>query len=294
MRRFFPAFLLFLMSFSSLALAQSKPLKTYRNCVLQKTEWADGDSFQVRPADAAEFTVRLYGADCMEWHIGDATDSRRLRHQRSYFGITHVDDDPQRAAEIAKSYGAKAATEVGKLLSKPFTVYTAEADARGDADFKRVYAFVVTADGKDLAEELVRLGLARAFGVSRETYHQPSRPAKEYDAGLTDLELQAAINKRGIWSLTDWQQLPAERRMQREEEAKDLIGIDHAKAKLEKPVNPNTASLAEIMRVPGIGEKTAKDIIKHRPYQRVEDLLKVPGIGPKTLEKMKPHLEFVP
>lgn len=282
------------MLFPLLARAQSKPLKTYRNCMLLKTEWADGDSFQIRPTDAKEFTVRLYGADCMEWHIGDATDSRRLRHQRSYFGITHVDEDPQRAAEIAKSYGAKAAAEVEKLLAKPFTVHTAEADARGDADFKRVYAFVVTSDGKDLAEELVRLGLARAFGVSRETYHLPPRSAKEYAAGLTDLELQAAINKRGIWAITNWQQLPAERRMQREEEAKDLIGIDNAKGKAVKPVNPNTATLAEMIKIPEVGEKTAKDIIKHRPYQRLEDLRKIPGIGPKTLEKIKDYLEFAP
>lgn len=294
MRRFFISILLGVMSLSSHVLAQAKPLKTYRNCVLQKTDWADGDSFQVRPADAEAFTVRLYGADCMEWHIGDTTDSRRLRHQRSYFGITHVDDDPQRAAEIAKSYGAKAAAEVEKLLARPFTVHTAEADARGDADFKRVYAFVVTADGKDLAEELVRLGLARAFGVSRETYHQPSRSAKEYAAGLTDLELQAAINKRGIWSITNWQQLPAERRMQREEEAKDLIGIDQAKAPLGKRINPNTATRGELMTLPGIGEKTANDIIGGRPFQRAEDLLEIPGIGPKTLEKMKEYLEFVP
>lgn len=294
MRRFFTSILLCVMSLSSPVLAQAKPLKTYRNCVLQKTDWADGDSFQVRPADAAEFTVRLYGADCMEWHIGDSTDSRRLRHQRSYFGITHVDDDPQRAAEIAKSYGAKAAAEVEKLLAKPFTVHTAEADARGDAEFKRVYAFVVTADGKDLAEELVRLGLARAFGVSRETYHQPSRSAKEYAAGLTDLELQAAINKRGIWAITNWQQLPAERRMQREEEAKDLIGIDNAKASHGKRINPNTATRSELMTLPGIGEKTANDIIGGRPFQRAEDLQEIPGIGPKTLEKMKEYLEFLP
>lgn len=294
MRRLFLFILLSLMILCPLVIAQSKPLKTYRNCIFEKTEWADGDSFQIRTSEGEAFTVRLYAADCMEWHIGDATDSRRLRHQRSYFGITHVDEDPQRAAEIAKSYGAKAAGEVEKLLAKPFTVHTAEADARGDANFKRVYAFVVTSDGRDVAEELVRMGLARAYGVPRETYHKVPLSAKEYAAGLSDLELQAAINKRGIWSLTDWQQLPAERRMQREEEAKDLIGIDNAKGTPVNPVNPNTASMAEMVKIPEIGEKTAKDIIKHRPYQRLEDLRKVPGIGPKTLEKIRDYLEFAP
>lgn len=272
--------------------AQTKPLKTYRNCVLQATAWADGDSFQVKPPGGEAFTVRLYGADCMEWHIADTTDSRRLRHQRSYFGITHVDPDPQRAAEIAKSFGEKAAQEVARLLEKPFTVHTAEADARGDSNFKRVYAFVVTADGKDLSVELVRLGLARAFGVNRETYDSPPRSAKEYAAALSDLELQAAMNKRGIWAMTNWQQLPAERKMQREEEAKDLIGIDGKKIASEKKINPNTATRGELMTLPDIGEKSANDIIENRPFRQPNDLLNVPGIGPKTLEKIQSSLEF--
>lgn len=273
------------------ALAQ-KPLTTYPNCSFEKTAWGDGDSFLIKAPGQDAFSVRLYGADCIEWHVTDTTDSRRLRAQRSYFGITKIDPDPQKAADIAKSYGEKAAQFVAAALQKPFTVHTAHSDARGDANFTRVYAFIVTADGKDLAEELVKHGLARAFGVSRATYHQPALSGDAYAAALNDLELQAATAKRGVWSLTDWEQLPAERKQQRDEDAQDQIGIDAAKDLNGKKINPNTANRGELMQLPGIGEAMANRIIEKRPYTRLGDLLNVPGIGPATLKKLKPHLEF--
>lgn len=273
------------------AMAQ-KPLTTYLNCTFEKTAWGDGDSFLIKAPGQDAFSVRLYGADCIEWHVTDTTDSRRLRAQRSYFGITKVDPDPQKSADIAKSYGEKAAQFVAAALQKPFTVHTAHADARGDANFTRVYAFIVTADGKDLAEELVKQGLARAFGVNRATYHQPSLSGDAYAAALNDLELQAASAKRGVWSLTNWEQLPNERKLQREEEAQDQIGIDAAKDLNGKKINPNTANRGELMQLPGIGEAMANRIIEKRPFARIGDLLNVPGIGPATLKKLKPHLEF--
>jgi endonuclease YncB( thermonuclease family) len=280
-------------SISLPAFAQ-KPLKTYEKCQFHLTPWGDGDSFEVQPPMGEPFTVRLYGADCIEWHITDTTLSRRLRAQRAYFGISEIDPDPQKAAEIAKDFGKEAAAYVAKRLEKPFTVHTAEADARGGSTVKRVYAFIVTADGKDLSEELIALGLARAFGVVRETYHQPPISGKEYAAQLEDYEWQAAMSKKGIWAKTDWSQLPDQRKMQREEEAKDLIGIDQVKGQLKQPIDPNKALKAELMKLPTIGETTANRIIANRPYRKAEDLLKVPGIGEKTLSKIRPHLTFGP
>jgi competence protein ComEA len=276
----------------TLPVLAQKPLETYKLCSFSKTEWADGDSFLVKLPTGEAISVRLYGCDCIEWHVNDATDSRRLRAQRSYFGITHIDPDPQQAAAVAKSYGEKAAQFVEQALRQPFTVHTAKADARGDANFSRVYAFIVTADGKDLSQELVKNGLARAFGVTRVTYHSPPQTAREYGAALGDLELQAATNKRGVWSKTNWNELPAERKNEREEAAKDLIGIDQPKNITGQKINPNTATQAELMGLPGIGEVTAKNIIAARPFKQSKDLLKVSGIGPKTLEKFQEFLVF--
>ena len=52
----------------------------------------------------------------------------------------------------------------------------------------------------------------------------------------------------------------------------------------------NIASKAELMKLPGVGEKTAESIINYRStrkFKKPEDIMKIKGIGRKKFEKMK-------
>jgi DNA uptake protein ComE-like DNA-binding protein len=266
------------------------PLKELKDCTLIPTDWADGDSFLVRDAQGEEFTVRLYGADCIEWHVTDESDERRLRAQRRYFGITQVKPTTKESIQLAKSFGEKAGKVIRTQLAKPFTIHTSFADARGDGKFKRVYAFVITSDGKDLSAHLVKTGLARAFGVARQTYD--NRSGKDYREFLKDLELQAAKRSKGIWAVTNWDSLPVERHEQREADRETELAFDNQKAVPGERLNPNTAPRDALMKLPGIGEELANRIIEARPFAKANDLLEVSGIGPARLKRIAPHLEF--
>jgi competence protein ComEA len=269
-------------------LASAQALTSLKDCKLIPTEWADGDSFQIQTSEGTLHTIRLYGADCMEWHVSDETDARRLRAQRRYFGIAEWGGSPQASITAAKELGKAAATEVAAALKQPFTVHTAFADARGDGKYKRVYAFVTTAEGKDLAEHLIRSGLARAFGVYRAS--PAGKQAGEYRAFLQDTELQAAKLGVGAWAKTDWQRLPVERQAERQENDELELAATPEKIQPGAKINPNTAARDQLMLLPGVGEVTANRIIEARPFRKPEDLLNVDGIGPKTLKQLEPFL----
>lgn len=268
----------------------AEPLTELASCTLIPTKWADGDSFLARTADGSEHTVRLYGADCIESQVTDNTDARRLRSQRRYFGISDYGGTPQSSIAAAKECGAKAGKRTAELLAKPFTIHTAFSDARGDGKYKRIYAFVTTSEKRDLASQLVAEGLARAFGVYRET--PDKHHADSFREELRDLELQAAKRGAGVWAKTDWEKLPIERRLERNEEAELALATDGATAPDANSIDPNSAARDELMRLPGIGEVTANAIIENRPYKTLDELTRVPGIGPKTLEKIGPFLKI--
>ena len=73
------ACLVWLLLCLSSGLVLGADLQTFDNVRLIPTAWADGDSFRVVFTTGEEHTVRLYGADCIEYHVTDRTDARRLR-----------------------------------------------------------------------------------------------------------------------------------------------------------------------------------------------------------------------
>ena len=56
-------------------------------------------------------------------------------------------------------------------------------------------------------------------------------------------------------------------------------------------VNINTATEQELQTIPKIGPAIAREIVRGRPYEKVEDLERVPGIGRYTLNAIRPYVK---
>ena len=271
------------------SLAAEQPLQSISGCTLVQAPWADGDSFPVHLPDGRTVTVRLYGADCIEWHVNDETDARRLRAQRRYFGIGG--DDANASMAKAKSFGDLAAKRTRELLGKPFTLHTAFSDARGGSASERFYGFITTAEGRDHAAVLVEEGLARAVGLVRRL--PDGSDGEEYRNKLRDIELTAAVARKGIWASTDWKRLTSDRAVERAENAE--------LASFLKPaipaggINLNTATQEEIEALPGIGKSLAERIIAARAdrvFVGADDLLRIKGVTLKLINKIESNLRF--
>lgn len=62
----------------------------------------------------------------------------------------------------------------------------------------------------------------------------------------------------------------------------------------KKSIDLNKASIEELKKLPGIGERTAQKIVEYRNnyggFKKVEDVMKVERIGPNLFEKIKDYI----
>jgi len=73
---------------------------------------------------------------------------------------------------------------------------------------------------------------------------------------------------------------------------------DKPAAATASAVNLNTATLAQLEGLPGVGRATAERILEYRQksggFKKVEELMNVKGIGEKSFLKLKPLLVVQP
>src|SRR5213596_3537271 len=163
----------------------SKDWVVLENCRLITNPANDGDSFHVS-AGEKEYLFRLYFVDAPET---DEMTPRRLVEQAKYFSITV----PQ-TIEV----GRAAKDFAQEKLSQPFTVLTHMSDAMGQSRLERFYAFVETKEG-DLAEQLVRNGLARSYGFKAAP---PGLTSSRIEVEkLQQFEDEAKREKIGAWGV---------------------------------------------------------------------------------------------
>jgi len=269
------------LAFVGISLSHAAELQKLTNAKLVNNSANDGDSFFVESAGKS-FHMRLYFVDCPETSVGFKSDAQRVREQMRYFGLPR--------AERTIHFGNEAKTFAESILAKPFTVHTAFVSALGRSAKGHIYGFITTSDGNDFASLLVKNGLARTYGIGRETPDGISRD--EMIERLRDLETSAMLKRIGIWSESDPDRIAEYRAKQRSEdkELKELQSQVKKAKSSDGLLDLNTASKEEFMSINGISPNLAERIIAGRPYKNVDDLLKVKGIGTKTLEKIHPYV----
>lgn len=66
-----------------------------------------------------------------------------------------------------------------------------------------------------------------------------------------------------------------------------LVVADRGPRPPPAPLDLNTATLAQLQRLPRVGPVLAQRITAHRPFRSLEDAARVPGIGPGTLSQWR-------
>lgn len=247
------------------AAAPAKSWETWDDCRLVADKYFDGDSFHIQHGSQT-MIVRLYFVDAPET---DAGLGGRIKEQAAYF----------RTNEAAVLRGGHAARDfTARFLSQPFRVITRRQAAPGASRDTRYYA-VVEQGGRRLDAALVEAGLA---APTSEIADYPDGAGGQKTAReLRALQAKAAQDKRGLWQRTV-----------SVESLKDAVKQRLGMAPTVRLINLNTATADELASLPGIGPKTAAQIIGARPLKDLAALDALPGFGPKKMEALRELVSF--
>lgn len=239
-------------------------------CELIADQYFDGDSFHVRRGSTVAI-IRLYFVDAPET---SASYENLLNDQAEWFRVGP--GSVLRAGERAKDFTAK-------FLAGPFRVRTRLEAAPGASRSQRYYG-IVERHGRRLDAALVQAGLARVSGVIAD-YPDAAR-SREHVLELRRMELEAAKARQGVWAFSHG----SSERLS--DATRPRLGANAGGARDAKRTNVNTATVVELMALPGIGEKTAKRIMRARPIRHLDALDAIQGIGPKKIEALRDLIRF--
>ena len=247
----------------------AKGWEVWDDCRRLADKYFDGDSFHVQHGSQA-IIVRLYFVDAPET---DAGLGERIKGQAAYYRISE-------AAVLRGGHAARNFTE--RFLSKPFRVITRMQTAPGASREPRYYV-IVEQGGHRLDAALVEAGLA---APTSEIADYPDASGGQRTAGeLRTLQAKATQEMRGLWQRTVTVETL-------KDALKPRLGPGSVTAPAPRLINLNPASADELASLPGIGPKTAAQIIRARPLKDIAALDALPGFGPKKIEALRDLVSF--
>jgi len=112
-------------------------------------------------------------------------------------------------------------------------------------------------------------------------------PSQQFDYSAIDSEFKQRSSQASIAAPLN--QAPPLKETRQPSAKKD-------RAPLPGSISINTGTKADLMRLPGIGERYAERIIMYREdngaFESIEQLNNIKGIGKKTLERIRPFLKL--